>query len=149
MNALLGRAATCRSLFDDSLYPRACVLLHWINTWGSASGAERGLYPGTTPRYRCRIAAVDEDGDRGDWSAWLESPSPEFRPKDALAGIRTGPFVAFEVEVDRGEGWSSAVRAYGSRSGHGIIALAPSRGEAAELFGEAELSLGASLAGIA
>lgn len=31
----------------------------------------------------------------------------------------------------------------------GIIALAPSRAEAAELYGEAELSLGASLAGIA
>jgi hypothetical protein len=86
-------------------------------------GAERGLYPGSTPRYRCRIANVDEDGERDDWSGWMESPSPEFRPKEALEAIRTDPFVAFEVQVDRGDGWSSGIRAYASRSGHGIIAV--------------------------
>lgn len=67
-------------------------------------GEERGLYPGTTPRYRVRSAAV-EGSAALQWTAWVESNTPSFEFQEG------GAFRALECQVDRGDGWSSTVRA--------------------------------------
>jgi hypothetical protein len=70
-------------------------------------GAERGLYPGTAPRYRARSATVREDGGTGDWSAWTELDAAAH---DLAGGGGSEPLRALECQVDRGRGWGSTVR---------------------------------------
>ena len=41
-------------------------------------GAERGVFPGTTARYRARYAWVDANRDASHWTAWEESAAPQF-----------------------------------------------------------------------
>lgn len=73
-------------------------------------GQERGLYPGTAPRYRGRAAAAAGDGTEaaGAWSPWVTSTAPEFT-LDAPPGEQ-GAGRVVECAVDRGRGWSRAVR---------------------------------------
>jgi hypothetical protein len=81
-------------------------------------GTERGLWSAEETRYRLRHAAVDEgrnrQGDRTDWQALEELTVP--------LGAGSGPFHAYELQVDRGDGWSDSVIAYVARSGR-IIAV--------------------------
>jgi len=69
-------------------------------------GAERGLYPESLPRYRHRSAANDGEGERADWSAWVESDAPLAE----LNALRSStPFVSIQCAVDRGDGWSDPI----------------------------------------
>jgi hypothetical protein len=102
-------------------------------TWrdGSLSfhdlGAERGIYPGSTARYRVRLAACDADRGVADWTDWVESAEPAF-DLAAVAASPPGrdtspsrrPFLAVEALVDRGDGWRGPIRAYVSRA-HGYV----------------------------
>jgi len=84
-------------------------------------GAERSIYPGTTPRYRVRTAEVDENRSAVNWSDWKESPktlSPVPPAEDAARA-----FVAFECQVDRGDGWSGSVVAYIARASGRVVAV--------------------------
>ena len=93
-------------------------------------GAERGIYPGTNPRYRVRVAAVDSGRDAADWSEWIESGRTELTltsgPAAAVmssASEQEFPFLAVECAVDRGEGWSGTVTAYAARAGGRVVAV--------------------------
>ena len=96
-------------------------------------GAERGLYPGTTPRYRVRITLADDERHRFHngqrlspiFESWREISTPEFAlPEPGMVGGGfTNDCVACEVQVDRGSGWSGSVVAYVSRSTFRVVAL--------------------------
>jgi hypothetical protein len=87
-------------------------------------GAERGVYPGTTPAYRARWRLVDRNRDGGAWSAWLDTGTriPP-APLPAGADPTRFPFAAFEVQVNRGHGWSSAVTACVSLARGAVVAV--------------------------
>lgn len=93
-------------------------------------GEERGIYPGTTPRYRTRVAAVDADQGGAEWSGWSEAPKPAVDLSVAVTvePIRSTPeakrpFLAVQAQVNRGEGWSPSVTVYISRASGDIVAL--------------------------
>jgi hypothetical protein len=86
-------------------------------------GAERGIYPGTTPRYRARARRVDAGRDGSGWSAWREADEPRFGLREvAPATDPAEVFLAVELQVDRGEGWSRSVTAYADDVGD-IVAV--------------------------
>ncbi|HEY6573169.1 MAG TPA: hypothetical protein VI198_07585 [Candidatus Eisenbacteria bacterium] len=93
-------------------------------------GEERGLYPGTTPRYRVRAAACDARRSAGAWSEWVLTATPSadlsaLAPvtPDRSGGVAARPFLAIEASVDRGEGWSRAARFYVARAGGRVVAV--------------------------
>lgn len=91
-------------------------------------GEERGIYPGTTPRYRVRIRTVDENRNGRGWSDWRELDEPRV---DAAAGVMsipvggTGepPFLEFELQVNRGSGWSGSVHVFAARGSGRVVAV--------------------------
>jgi len=93
-------------------------------------GEERGIYPGTTPSYRTRIAAVQADRGGAEWSGWTQVPKPAMDLSVAVTvePIRSipeekKPFLAVEAQVNRGDGWSPPVTVYISRASGRIVAL--------------------------
>jgi hypothetical protein len=93
-------------------------------------GAERGLYPGTAPRYRARVAAVGAGRGAAARGAWTESGAPSARLDDDATAtmLRTtpeerAPFLAVECQVDRGAGWSRSVTAYVARASGRVVAV--------------------------
>jgi hypothetical protein len=93
-------------------------------------GAERGVYPGTTARYRLRVAAADENRGAAAFGAWVESDRTEFdwtaaAQSEAVAKEPAAkrPFLAVEAEVDRGSGWSGPIKVYVSRASNRVVAM--------------------------
>lgn len=81
--------------------------------------AARGFAPAAGARYRCRLAAVDAER-RGERGPWLEVAAGRVALADAdgrpLPHVpATGPerpFLALELQLDRGGGWSASTTAY-------------------------------------
>jgi hypothetical protein len=93
-------------------------------------GQERAIYPGTTPSYRTRIAAVQADRGGAEWSGWSEVSKPAMDLSVAVAvepirsaPIEKKPFLAIQAQVNRGSGWSPSVTVYISRASGRIVAL--------------------------
>jgi hypothetical protein len=93
-------------------------------------GAERGVYPGTTARYRLRVAAADENRGAAAFGTWVESDRTEFdwtaaAQSEAVAKEPAAkrPFLAVEAEVDRGSGWSGPIKVYVSRASNRVVAM--------------------------
>ncbi len=92
-------------------------------------GAERGIYPGKTARYRARVRPVDSRRGGGSWSEWVELDRPSVDLSGGALGewtrtsADTRPFLAVQTQVERGEGWSSSVTVYIARTGGRIVAL--------------------------
>ena len=93
-------------------------------------GAERGIYPGTTPRYRLRAAASDANRGGAGFGAWTESDRPEFdwgaaAHKEPILkeSAAKRPFLKIEAQVNRGTGWSSTVTVYISRASSRVVAM--------------------------
>jgi hypothetical protein len=93
-------------------------------------GAERGIYPGTVPRYRLRAGAVRADRGGARWSEWIETLEPALDLADAVereplrsAPETERPFLAVEARVDRGSGWSRTVTAYIARASGRVVAI--------------------------
>jgi hypothetical protein len=84
-------------------------------------GEERGLYPGTSPRYRSRSAILGDGDDAGAWSTWSESDAPS-RGMQESPDASTAP-VLVECQVDRGRGWSRSVRVRVDIGGGRVTAL--------------------------
>jgi hypothetical protein len=96
--------------------------------------AERGYAEVETTRYRYRLAAVGSDrrNRRGDgWTPWRETTVtvvPLFGDDERLAedipqGDAEHPFLAVEVQVDRGQGWSKSTILYGAYASGRLVAL--------------------------
>jgi hypothetical protein len=93
-------------------------------------GVERGLWEAARTKYRARYAAVDSDGDTGKdgWSEWVVSDKPETAFPAGSALDTTGdlaplPFLAFECQVDRGEGWSRSVKVCVAAESGRVVAM--------------------------
>jgi hypothetical protein len=92
-------------------------------------GAERGVYPGQTARYRYRVAAVTPERQPAGRTQWLETAERAI-DLDAAGGPTVGtaslgdhPFLEIELQVDRGEGWSSSVVVYLARASGRVVAV--------------------------
>ena len=92
-------------------------------------GVDYALYPGTRSRYRARAAAVDADREQegGGWREWVELAQTDLplASGEVAAALATSrrPFLAVEVQVDRGTGWSEGVIAYWARASGRVVAV--------------------------
>ncbi len=93
-------------------------------------GAERGTYPGTTARYRARVATVTAARHGATPGPWLPLNGPALALTDApVAAALDGapadhyPFIAIDVQVDRGAGWSRSVTAYVARASGRVVGV--------------------------
>jgi hypothetical protein len=92
-------------------------------------GVERGVYPAAATRYRVRCAAVDAERRAGHWTDWQLCVRTAISLRDgagsaALAGVgERRPFLAVQVQVDRGHGWSAATTAYVAPASGRVVAL--------------------------
>jgi len=96
--------------------------------------AERGFSSAEVTEYRYRLAAVDSDrvNNRADgWTTWRKTPAsvvPLFGAAGRLAaeipkGDVDHPFLAVEIQVDRGDGWSGSTVVYGAYASGRLVAL--------------------------
>ncbi len=93
-------------------------------------GDERAIYPGTTPRYRARVAAVDAARSGAEWSGWTEMSEPVVDLSAAVVveplrstPMEKRPFLAVQTQVSRREEWSPSVTVYVSRASGRVVAL--------------------------
>jgi len=91
-------------------------------------GLERGFVPPGETRYRYRLAAVDAERrpGSGGWTKWSGISSPAI-PLFDVSGVPRDdgrhPFLAMEVQLDRGRGWSASTTVYASYESGRIVAL--------------------------
>jgi hypothetical protein len=85
---------------------------------GTDLGVERGIWTAEETTYRVRVRPVSEERKPLAEADWRIVDAP-------VAAIPAGEddFVAFEVQVDRGSGWSRSVTAYWSRGAQRIVAV--------------------------
>ncbi|HET9888029.1 MAG TPA: hypothetical protein VFR10_10995 [bacterium] len=102
---------------------------------GRDLGVERGIWPAERTTWQVRCAVVDENRDPEVWSGWqkvemesnghmtvtLAEGSAALALATALPSKR--PFMAFELQVDRGEGWSNSIFVYAARRSGRIVAV--------------------------
>jgi len=90
---------------------------------------ERGFTTSTDSRYRYRLAAVDEQRQGSGPLPWQETDTTRVPLIDAdgdfLTNVPIGDaghrFLAVEVQLDRGQGWSAGTTAYFSLDdGHSV-----------------------------
>jgi hypothetical protein len=95
--------------------------------WFHDLGVERGIYPGQPARYRARVAAVTPEKQRTARSEWAETEEHviDLRGFAALAEASTEeyPFIRVELQVNRGERWSSSVSVYVGRASGAVVAV--------------------------
>jgi hypothetical protein len=122
---LLERRDIITRTFFDRVAP-----LDFFRTEGDAIvfrdlGVERGIYGASTSRYRGRATTVTEKGKEAAWPAWsgLEDLRFPFGGGFADTDAATHPFLAFEIQVDRGYGWSRSVTAYVARKSGRLVAV--------------------------
>jgi len=93
-------------------------------------GAERGIYPGSSARYRARMAASTAERNHGRWTPWQELVETavnldETTDREEIVSlpIADSPFLALEVQVNRGSKWSSAIPVYVARNSGRVVAV--------------------------
>jgi hypothetical protein len=93
-------------------------------------GAERRIYPGSSARYRARMAASTAERDRGRWTPWQESVETAVdldyatdREEIASRPVQDSPFLALEIQVNRGSHWSAATTVYLARASGRVVAV--------------------------
>jgi hypothetical protein len=93
-------------------------------------GEERGLYPGMASYYRVQVAAIDGDRNTPGWSEWIELEEtlvllgdPGVAPVVDGSPATEYSFLAFRLQVNRGNGWSSRVTVFASRDSRRIVEL--------------------------
>jgi hypothetical protein len=115
-------------------FDRIAPLDFFVNIDGILSfhdlGAERGIYPGSSPRYRTRVAAANAFRHRKQWTEWEESAETVVDLNRAVARggvseVSTAeyPFLALEVQANRGSDWSSGIKVYVARQSGRVVAL--------------------------
>jgi hypothetical protein len=85
---------------------------------GTDLGVERGIWTAGQTRYRVRARPVDAERrplSDAEWQVRGE-PSAPILPGE-------GGFLAYEFQVDRGEGWSRSVTAYWARGSRTVVAV--------------------------
>jgi hypothetical protein len=131
-------------LLDALLARQARIVAHWFDEvppldffQADANGVsyhdlavERGFAPVDGNAYRYRLAAVDDDR-QGAFGEWTETAATRIPLRDAagrsLAGVpdtsADRPFLALEVQLNRGGGWTRSTTAYLATASRRIVAL--------------------------
>jgi len=86
-------------------------------------GVDRCLDHGVNVRYRYRLQGVDADRNYQSRGQWQETAVTFIPFAGAPGGDGDRPFLALEVQVDRGDGWSSSVTAYRAYASGRIVGL--------------------------
>jgi hypothetical protein len=85
-------------------------------------GTERNIYASGSTVYRVRLGACDAQRNVRSWSNW-EQPSTLAVDVSGVATASGAPFIALDLQADRGSGWSRSVFAYvAARSGR-VVAV--------------------------
>jgi len=92
-------------------------------------GVERDVFTGPA-RYRARASAARSDRQHEHWTEWSEFADPEVPVADLGPGpvvqstpLDAFPFLAIEVELNRGSEWSSPVTVYVARASGRVVAV--------------------------
>ena len=115
-------------------FDRIPPLDFFVNTDGMLTfydlGAERSIYPGSSARYRFRLAAANAQRNRRQLSEWEESAETAVDLERVVArggidefSVADFPFLALEVQVNRGSEWSSGVLVYVARQSGWVVAV--------------------------
>ena len=93
-------------------------------------GAERGIYPEFSARYRSRVAASTAERNRGRWTPWQDRSQKtvslvEANLREEISSLDTAdsPYLAVEIQVSRGSQWSSAITVYVARTSGRVVAV--------------------------
>ncbi|MDH3214863.1 MAG: hypothetical protein OEN01_01065, partial [Candidatus Krumholzibacteria bacterium] len=91
-------------------------------------GVKHHVYPGASTRYRVRCAAVNADRKAASWTPWTDLSGNIISLSSGPAATASQadgeyPFLAIELQVDRGQGWSRSVTAYRARASGRVIAV--------------------------
>jgi hypothetical protein len=89
-------------------------------------GVERGPYAADDARYRARWAAVTAERKTAGWTPWrslAETRVPLATAATAREADERYPFLALDVQVDRGDGWSPSTKVYLDRDNGRVVAL--------------------------
>ncbi len=114
-----------RDIIGRTFFDRIAPLEYFSFQAGSVQfrdlGMERRIYTSPT-RYRARFGACDSQRNVPNWSSWVELASQSV---DASAERTSSelPFLAVELQVDRGRGWSRSVTAYVAPASGRIVAV--------------------------
>jgi hypothetical protein len=128
MARILGeRRDTIARYWFDRVPPLDFFRFQWTALRFRDLGTERGLYPEAASRVRGRVAVVDAER-RGGWSDWKDVQDYTFNAHGGVfafpvgdQGVGAYPFFAFELQVDRGEGWSGSVTVYVARKSGRVV----------------------------
>jgi hypothetical protein len=83
----------------------------------------RGFFPGDGVRYQYRLCSVDSNRQVEKWGSWTETDQTEIPLAGAPATTPEFPFLVLECQVDRGQGWSSSIKAYLAPASGRIVAV--------------------------
>lgn len=98
-------------------------------------GVERGIWPAEKTHWQVRCAAMDENREPEVWTGWQEVEMGNdghmmvtLADGTAALALATAPpskrpFLAFELQVDRGDGWSNSIFVYAARRTGRIAAV--------------------------
>jgi hypothetical protein len=93
-------------------------------------GVERGIYPGSSARYRIRLSATTAERKRGRWTQWLDLTDTSVNLERASGHeeissvpVSESPFLALEVQVNRISSWSPATTVYVARGSGRVVAV--------------------------
>jgi hypothetical protein len=78
---------------------------------------------GSEARYRYRLQDVDPDRNFEQQGLWVESSNTCISLAEVPGGSNTRPFLAMEVQVNRGNGWSPSVIAYRAYASGRIVGM--------------------------
>ncbi len=105
-------------------------------TWDGESlkysdlGVDRSIHASGSSSYRIRLASVDAKRRRGAHSPWQELAGRQVTPENSpllsqglSADANAHPFLEFECQVNRGEGWSRSVHVVVARSSGRVVEL--------------------------
>jgi len=141
VRVLAARRDKIARTYFDRIPPLDFFTLEDGRLWFRDLGVERGIYPERETRYRWRLRPVNENRAGPAWPEWTESEctmvevgglvttGPSAPAGIAAAGPAASgapaayPFLSFECQVQRGDGWSRTTRIYISRARQAVIAL--------------------------
>jgi hypothetical protein len=93
-------------------------------------GTERGIYPASSSRYRVRVAASDANRRRKRWTPWRELEETVANLEQSLereelssVPISDWPFIAVELQLNRGASWSSTTTVFLARRSGRVVAV--------------------------
>ena len=130
LQALLARQRAIVEHWFDRVPPLDFFIADERGVTFTDLAASRGFAPAGACAYRYRLSAVDAQrhGEPGPWVTTGECRIPlataDRQPAPGVPRLDGGhPFLALEVQLDRGQGWSASTTAYLAPASRRIVAV--------------------------